>query len=395
MPDVWVVPGFLSSELYRATNPRDLIWIDKPSLVLGLEGVLRLAPNGVDPGPPDGEPMVPGAPLPEWWTSSIFQLTNRLFVDGFFVIPFGWDFRKDIYAAGVELAARIRTRSTISTPATIAAHSAGGLVARAAWSDLVRTGDQGLVRRIVTLGSPHQGTYAPVMLMSGESSFTEDLLYWNNVLGLSITASPFTNPVIFWTAADLVELAGTWPALYELFPVLSSPNSSADPNRAVLLDRARWPRSVAIARAWLEHERDSFGPWTLSPQSFPPPWVMTTVGGTGYRTADTLERPELLGTPQAVGSTLDGDGLVTRSSAEISGSAVYTMTAPHSSLFIQAVNSGELVEWILDVRTAPSPPPPAETIAGITPYLIADPPAAGSFGSVGSASACASGKCPC
>lgn len=395
MSDCWVIPGFLSSELRYSAANRFLLWVDKGALVLGLEGKMRLAPNGIDPGPPDGEQMYVGGPLPEWWDASLGVLQGQLVPHGLAVKTFGWDWRKDVYAAGVELAAQIRDTASPTRPAAIAAHSAGGLVARACWSDLVRTGDTDLVRRVVTLGTPHQGTYAPVMLLSGDSSYTADLLYWNNVLGAGLDFSPFLNPIVDWTVADLVDLAATWPALYELFPVPGSPNASADPHRAALTDRALWPRNVGLSRAWLAYSRDVFGPWMLSPQSFPPSWVLTTVGGYGYWTKNILDQPQRLGNPNAVGITNLGDGLVAFDSAIISNSAVYSLRAPHSSLFIETVNSGDLVKWIVEERDPPAPPPPPVEISGVTPVLIGDPPAATVFGTRNVGDPCSGSKCPC
>ena len=62
-------------------------------------------------------------------------------------------------------------------PCSIVAHSAGGLVARAAWLALGQAGATNLVRRIVTYGTPHQGSYGAVRLWSLDAASLTSVQY--------------------------------------------------------------------------------------------------------------------------------------------------------------------------------------------------------------------------
>lgn len=395
MPVCIVVPGFLSTELYSDPEHNFRIWVNIPRIVQGEIGELRLAPNGVDPGPPDGRLLFPESPLPDYWDSTLQLLVAGLKPHGYRVASFGFDWRKQLFPAGLGLAEAVRLRATIADPCTIVAHSMGGLVARAAWASLLATGDQGLVRRIITLGTPHQGSYTPIMVASGANESLDQLSFLSNVIGGNGNLIVPTNPFVHWGIIDLRKIALTWPGLYDLMPALDGSDAAADPHRAMLYDRNAWPALVPISAAHLSFGRNVFSPWLLSPATLPPPWILTTVVGTGSPTPSRLLLVEQLGSPQAIGTTDQGDGNVTASSAEVPGSAVYFMQGRHNDLPLIAAQNGDLVKWVLEVRNPFTPPPSPAAIAGDMVPRLAGPPIAQQISTGYRQSPCSLGKCEC
>lgn len=94
------------------------------------------------------------------------------------VIPFGFDWRRPMEDEAVRLAAMIdaalAARESTQLPVRIVAHSMGGLLARtlrlvrpATWNRMMaRSG-----ARVLMLGTPNGGSFAPMQVMSGDDSF--------------------------------------------------------------------------------------------------------------------------------------------------------------------------------------------------------------------------------
>lgn len=395
MPRCWVVPGLLSEELYLDEARNILIWVDYSNLMQGGIGYLRLAADGIHPGPPDGHELFPGAPLPPYWDTTLQLLVAGLKPRGYRIVVYVYDWRTHILENGAGLAGNIRASTDLADPCAIVAHSMGGLIARAAWDNLVGTGDQGLVRRIVTLGTPHQGSYAPVNVFSGHHESLEQLSFLTYTLtsGLNVTQWPLTNRR--YNTADIRDITCTWPSLYELMPLLGGSDAVSDSQRHLLFGSTNWPGSIPVDQNWLTFSRDLFGPWLLTPNSMPPSWVLTTVSGTGVPTPYRLVRPELLGSPAALGSTDAGDGVVSASSALVVNSQRYTVAARHSDLQVVTATSGDLVDWVLEIRDPITPVPPVEQVPGVFSAILAGPPIPAAIGGIPSVSNCGSGRCEC
>jgi hypothetical protein len=339
-------------------------------MMLGFFGALRLAPNGTDPGPPDGITLQVGTLFPIYAAEPNLRLLYQMRPDDYFVQGFPWDWRMSILPAGDALADVIREANTPANPCSIIAHSAGGLVARRAWSNLVGTGQQGLVRRIVTLGTPHWGSYSSVLVFSGVSPLIDGLLSLNGTLA-SASNSTITSPFYHrWTRLEIQQLCWTWPSLYELFPVVGAPDATDDPDRADLFHAANWGGGVLPQQAWLDHAYGPYRAWVLSPQSLPPDDVMTCVGGTGQDTRTRLINVQMLGTDGAVGSTEEGDDTVTLRSSLLNMSQQIRVQCQHANLFPNSVDNGDARRWIEAVRSpTPIPPPPTVSVAPQTNEL--------------------------
>jgi hypothetical protein len=343
-------------------------------LAFGQVGQLRLAADGLSPGAPDGKPVTDGQPLADYYGPLIIALQAALEPSGYTVFGWGYDWRKSILNQGAFLATTIRLTVTAGDPCSIIAHSQGGLVARAAWANLVATGDSAKVRRIVTLGTPHAGSYSPAALFSLSDQILDQLNQLSSNTQMAVDVFGFFNNGRTWSLTELAELAATWPSLYELLPSLNSPDAAADPNRLALYTASNWPAGRGVSQAWLNH---ALGPWAAflaSAASLPPAEVLTTIAGTGYSTPFSLADVGSLGDVGALGVTSAGDGRVTVASALLPQSVQYAIVAQHGDLPAAANAAGTLAQLVLAVRTPPVPIPPPATIVGGSVPVLAGPP---------------------
>lgn len=400
MGAVYVIPGYLCTELNydRALLPR--LWVSESKLILGSVGAMRLAPDGVSPGPPDGEPLLVGGLLASTWATALELLNNQLTIKGYHIVPWPWDFRKEIIGQAIPLALRIVATATPSSPATIVGHSAGGLLGTIVWQILNSQGQANLIRRIVTLGSPFAGTYYGPLAMTGSDPSLQTVIYWNNVLGGALQFEG-ASPVKQWTMAELINLVLTWPSFYELFPSLVTPDASNDPNRVDLYSSANWPSPISASQPWLNLSRYNFQPSLSGPEATLPPWqVMSNVIGTGYETASKLTNPRALLDSASYAKVEDGDNVVTVSSAQVARAVKKMVQVDHNSMPAVTIASG-LVAGLVVAEYPPDPPPPdppppvppVQTIPGANAPVIGAPP--GQFFLLPNGNDCAQGNCAC
>lgn len=395
MPNCYVLGGLGESGLSKSTLANDTVWIDLGVLMLGQLGLMRLAPDGTSPGPPDGVALQPLGVIGPYCGFPTAILAAQLLPHGYRTAGWAWDWRQTVYAAGVRLAATIRSEVTTDDPCAIVAHSAGGLVARAAWTELGLTGQQGLVRRIVTLGTPHWGSYTVVSYWQGSNVSIDWLVYANQQLGSSV----YGHAPDFWGYVSrprgFYQLLGlTWPSYYDLLPTLGAPDATADPNRALLYQAANWPEDFRPQQAWLDWSRDHTGPWLRSAASKPPAHVLTCVSGVNTTVASALTSAEGFAEGGGLGQYVAGDNAVTRDSAELATGVIWRYGIDHENLLPTLANSGDLRDLVLEVRAPGPAPSPEASPAQQGTYL--DPlPFAVSPGQVGVPNNCLAGTCGC
>jgi pimeloyl-ACP methyl ester carboxylesterase len=288
---VLIVPGMMGSRLCEATGragaqrkaaPKAL-WVDPLRIAAGhLEQLSLRARRPLRPA---------GALLPAY-----AKLKLTLSIRGFDARFFAYDWRLGIDRIGAMLAARILA---VGKPVSLIAHSMGGLVARVAMSRLPKR----LIKRLIMLGTPNRGSFAPVLALRGTYPFVRRLSR------LDLEHSP----------EELAErVFCTFPGLYQLLP----PTAAA--NGIDLLDPACWPDS--------------------GPQ--PDPALLARVAGARSRMADPDARmAHIVGvnreTVVAVrrtsagfeyASDLNGDGTVPVSMATLPGLESYFADEAHGEL---------------------------------------------------------------
>ena len=177
-PAVFVLPGILGSNLKQGRAPDDpRIWLG-PRLLGGFDRLAYQA-SGADLVADDGP---------------IGLVYDKLldFLDGSHeVLPFGYDWRRPLEEEALRLAESLRqaldARQGSGQPVRVLAHSMGGLLARTVqlvapevWARLMAHADA----RLVMLGTPNAGSWAPMQVLSGDDTFGN---------ALAAIGSPFAN----------------------------------------------------------------------------------------------------------------------------------------------------------------------------------------------------------
>ncbi len=373
MPTCYLVPGLFGTSLGTSVTSLSDTWVSYSTFAVGGIGRMRLAPDGISPGAPDGVQLYPGAPLPDYYDVALLSMERTLRPLGYVVQSLGYDWRLSARVTGPILAQRLRELVRPDDPCALVCHSFGGIVARFAWRELARTGDTGLVRRIVTLGTPHWGSYAIPALWSYDDPTLQQL---GILTGSAITI--LSPPVAYatgrvWSADRIAALTASWPSSYEVLPSLLAPSAGADPHRAAVYD-GLWPANRGVSLVRLSEAREVFQPLLASAATRPPAWVMTTVAGHYLTTPSRLLVPDQLGDPGVIGTESDADGKVCVADALLEGSAQVEVVAAHNDIPAVVAGDGLLADLVAEVRVPPAPPPPPRVVPGTMHVVLAGPP---------------------
>jgi len=190
---VLILPGIMGSKLggqsrsaagaKRRGGAFEVLWIDPLQIAAGRLTALAL---------PSKVPIKPMGVL----LFSYARLRLKLEIDGYDVDFHSYDWRLGLDELGAKLAARI---AADGRPVTLVAHSMGGLVARSA----LRVLPKRRVRRLIMLGVPNEGSFAPVQALRGTYPFVR------NMSTLDRKHSPE------YLAENVF---GTFPGLYHMLP---------------------------------------------------------------------------------------------------------------------------------------------------------------------------------
>ena len=171
-PAVFVLPGILGSHLAEGDQRIWLAW-----RLLG--GLKRLAYSATQPGRirPDGA------------IGSSYDSLEKFLAQTHEVVEFSYDWRRPLQdearRLAAALAAALDARNASGQPVRIVAHSMGGLLARTVqlvdatlWSRLMaRPG-----ARLLMLGTPNGGSWAPMQVLSGDDTFGNALASFGSPL---------------------------------------------------------------------------------------------------------------------------------------------------------------------------------------------------------------------
>jgi pimeloyl-ACP methyl ester carboxylesterase len=221
-PTVYVLPGLMGSRIgTRGRLLDDVLWLDVIEVAAG--HLTRLAL-------PRGARL---RALGMMWLNTL-KLKLSLTVAGFDARAHPYDWRLPIETLAAQLNARIAAEGRRGV--MLVGHSMGGLVARAALS-----GGAERVRRIVQIGAPNGGSFAPVLALRAVYPTVRKLA----ALDLRHSAEDLAR-IVFRTLPSLHELLplpqGTQP---DLFDATQWPGDALRPDprllAAALEARRRWP----------------------------------------------------------------------------------------------------------------------------------------------------------
>lgn len=222
-PIVYILPGIMGSKL--GTSPH-LIWLHPVAIANG--GILELAMPAEKPLTASGV-MLPG----------YLKLKLMLEIAGFRPVFYPFDWRCDLFELGRALLDHIAAQG--EREVMLVAHSMGGLVARAA----LTLDTQSRIKRLVQLGAPNEGSFAPVQALRAVYPTVRKLA----ALDQSHSAEELARKV-FLALPGLYQMLPT-PALtsIDLFDPRSWPQDELAPNATLLREareiRARLPPADA------------------------------------------------------------------------------------------------------------------------------------------------------
>jgi len=294
---VYVLPGLMGSRIgTRGRIFDDVLWVDVIEIAAG--HLVRLAL-------PRGANLVA---LGAMWLNAL-KLKLSLQVAGFGARFHAFDWRLGIEPLALELVQRLEHDDAHG--AMLVGHSMGGVVARAA---LAQAGDR--VSRVVQIGAPNFGSYAPVLALRAVYPTVRKLA----ALDRRHSAEDYAR-LIFRTLPSLHELLPSplRSGDVDLFDVASWPDDELRPDRAMLSAGAaaqlRWPRVDARCLHIVGMRQET----------------VTSV----RRRGDAFEFVV----------TADGDGTVPLSMAVLPGSRVWYAAEKHGGL----PNNGRVIAAVVDL----------------------------------------------
>jgi hypothetical protein len=317
-PRVLVIPGMMGSRLCDMKRARTrVLWIDPRCIAAGrLKDLVLPSAKSIRPR---------GVLLP-----SYAKLKLKLAIEGFDAKFFAYDWRLGIDDIGKALASAIAAQRR---PVILIAHSMGALAARIAAQLLPKRS----VRRLIMIGAPNRGSFAPVLALRGTYPFVQKL----SRLDLKHSADELA-AAVFSTFPGLYQMLPPRPAdlAFDLFDPACWPSAGPKPD-AKLLAR------VAQARAGMAE---------------PDPRMAQIVG----INRDTIVSVRRTPAGFEYGSTRHGDGTVPVTMARLPGLKTYYADESHGNL----ANNSQIIGAIIDLARGSStrelaqrfaPPPAVES----------------------------------
>ena len=320
MPTVILVPGILGSNLVvqrPGRVPSIRLWLSYRELISYGLARLRLEPDGTTEYVETfrGQ-VVAGDSLKDYYGS----LKSALIERGWDLVDWGFDWRKSISDNGLSLKTYLAGQLSRS-PFYLVGHSLGGLVCRWAWRLMADAQLAQHVRRIVTLGTPHYGSYGMVQAFGKLGALYKQIV-------TVVVGARLLSPGLLLFNAQVDAPLCSWPASYQLFPDPLGPSAPQDPERPKMYLPSTWAdiqATVIAARlegipAW----------WNAMRQRLPPAQTMVTVIGKG---ADTPLRT-VSAHPDQSGDYVyvDGDNTIPVEDASVPEYPVCSVRGAHESL---------------------------------------------------------------
>jgi pimeloyl-ACP methyl ester carboxylesterase len=302
-PRVLIVPGMMGSRLCcakrggaRRGGEAKLLWIDPLSIAAGRLKDLKL------PSVKSIRPM--GVLL-----FSYAKLKLKLEIEGFDAKFFPYDWRLGIDELGSTLASYIAAQGR---PVVLIAHSMGGLIARIATNQLPKRD----VVKLIMLGTPNRGSFAPVQALRGTYPFVRKLARMDSLHSPEYLAA---------------QVFCTFPGLYHMLPATQG-RSTLD-----LLDPDSWPGKEAKPQPKLLRQAAAVRERLAVPDT-----RMTHIVGVNRETVVSVRR-------QSKGfeynSSMNGDGTVPVAMALVPRLKTYFVEESHGNL----ANNPAVIRAIIDL----------------------------------------------
>jgi pimeloyl-ACP methyl ester carboxylesterase len=297
-PRVLILPGIMGSRLAAApaSTSQEVLWIDPERIATGRLRELIL---------PSAESIRPMGVL----LFSYARMKLMLDIAGFDAEFFPYDWRLGIDELGTALALHIQARDK---PVILIAHSMGGLIARIAAKRLPKR----LVRKLIMLGTPNRGSFAPVLALRGTYPFVRRMARLDHRHSPEYLAQ---------------EVFCTFPGIYHMLP------SARRRGTVDLLDPRAWPRTGAVPDAALLRRVAAVRRQLAAPDS-----RMCHIVGINRETVVAVRRTAA---GFEYGSNVNGDGTVPVALALLPKLKTYFIDEWHGNL----ANNSRVIRAIVDL----------------------------------------------
>lgn len=318
-----LLPGVCGSaiELDRwvFTSP---YWMTPTRLAAGGPGPLLVNDGGTGDGPhPTFKRTVIGGPLASYYGRTVAHFQSL----GHEVLQLGYDWRLGVLAAADGAWQRIREWAG-DDPVYLLGHSLGGMVGRAVIRLAEAEGHGDQVVRLLTLGTPQQGSLAIVRLWARLTETYKLLkLVFYPALALSEAISPQGELL-----AHLDEVIGSFVSTYSLLPFDGAPTFGGGFDRAAEMDR----NTYVTFNGWLLAQRfaAAITEQAILADSVYPAKQLSLIG-VGVQTAYQVKDVARLAEPGGYHYDFGGDGTVDGASARLPGvPQVFCSGTEHSAL---------------------------------------------------------------
>lgn len=199
---VFYIPGIMGTQLALARArpaPDNLLWLDPTDIHHGRLALLTLP----------GETLLVSGPVLYTWLPLKLALTAA----GYSLRCFVYDWRRDLAEASAAFVKELA--ACTAREISVIGHSMGGLIARVALRDAAGR----RVHKLITLGTPHGGSFAPVQAVRGVYPLVRRLAQ----LDAGHSAEALSRDVF-----------SSFHSLYQMLPRDAQPD---------LIDPRHWPRS--------------------------------------------------------------------------------------------------------------------------------------------------------
>lgn len=306
-PNIVYLPGIFGSRIGLPPAflfPGFDVWISPYTALTGILLQLQLGADGVSPGPlTRGVNWQPTGLLEETYRPLGNFMRNR----GWNVLDAAYDWRLSVRNSAPQVLAAINAQFGQQSFIFVC-HSMGGLVARAVYALLLNAGLGPQVQGLITLGTPHFGSWEVQRGFFGLPQLYQALAHFAGA------AYPFN--IASYRPDFLDVILASWPGWYELAPWRDSgPLFLQDPATARALYQAptyaggnpyvqqKWLDAAAVTQDYLA-PAIPFG-------------AVKCIRGRGFITANQLNPPNPLSKPEGYAYTNDGDSQVPMSYATV------------------------------------------------------------------------------
>lgn len=318
-PRVLILPGIMGSTIGRKRPIfDDVIWFDPLDIING--NLTALALNG-GPGKLrslDAFPLV------------YTFLKLRLRIDGYDADYHHYDWRLSIDDLGAELVKRIKEEATGQV--YLVAHSMGGLVARSAIAQ-----NAPKIRQLIMLGTPNHGSFVPVQAIRAVYSVVKQVA----ALDIHHDAEELSSKVFI-----------TLPGLYQMLP---TPDQFGSVD---LYDAANWPQRGPQPKQTLLKKARAIQKTLASADD-----RFFLIAGVEQETTVGLK---LQDNEFVYDCSIEGDGTVPLTSAQLDGAKTYYIAESHGSLPNNRVVVKAVSDLLAYSATSELPPEWLPTRRGIT-----------------------------